>query len=65
MILTFYINIEGHRKLKFNTASGIDSYVRTTKIQPGAMIELYNDDKKIGELLVSKYLQMLKNDNDN
>ena len=60
MKLTIYIIASNKRKLRFDSASLFDNYVKSNKLPPNSNIIIMDGKKVIGEMLVSEYITLAK-----
>jgi len=61
-ILSFYIIVKGHKVRKFESANALHRYINIKKLPLSAVIQLKEDDKVVGEILVKRYLTLTKNE---
>jgi len=60
MKITIYIIAPNKRKLKFESASLFDDYVKRTRLPKGTNIIIMEGDKVMGEMLVQTYINLAK-----
>lgn len=63
MKLHFLIVSKGRKNLRFDEGSILDQFIKNKKsFPPDAKIIFKNDDKIVGEMLVSRYIELSKNE---
>ena len=60
MKITVYIISPNKRKIRFDSASLFDDYVRHVRLPKGTNIIIMKGDKVIGEMLVKDYIALAK-----